>query len=187
MLLAAVGPAIAQEKGDAPPAGDPMEAWAKLNAPGENHKLLEGLAGTWTAHAKFFGPPGQPPMESTGTSEQTLILGGRFLRQEYKADMMGQPFQGMGLTGYDNLRKKFIGIWVDSMSTFFMMSEGTVDEGKKVLTFSGSYEDPMNPGTKRGFRHILTIVGPDEHRFEMHEEMDGKEAKVMEIVYKRKK
>ncbi len=180
------GRASSDDKAPAPPA-DPMAEWAKRNAPGPQHKLLEQMAGTFEAHAKFYGPPGQPPMESTGTSVNTMILGGRFLRQEYRSSMMGHPFEGMGLTGYDTVGGKYIGMWADSMTTFLMQSEGKASADGKTLEFHGKYQDPFGSG-ERTFRHVLTIAGPDAHHFEMWEPgEDGKEYKAMEIQYKRKK
>lgn len=185
-LFLAASPALSDDKPPAPPA-DPMAEWAKKNAPGPEHKLLEQMAGTFEAHAKFYGPPGQPPTESTGTSVNTMILGGRFLQQEYKASMMGQPFEGVGLTGYDTVAKKYIGLWADSMTTFFMPSEGKATGDGKTLELHGKYQDPFGSG-ERTFRSILRIHGPDEHFFEMWEPgEDGKEHKALEIHYKRKK
>jgi hypothetical protein len=41
------------------------------------------------------------------------VLGGRFVEQRYAGNFMGQPFSGLGYTGYDNYRKKYIGSWMD--------------------------------------------------------------------------
>jgi hypothetical protein len=60
--------------------------------------------------------PGQPPLESEGTAEHKMILGVRYLQQAFTGDMMGTPFGGIGLNGYDNQKQKFVSTWVDSMS-----------------------------------------------------------------------
>jgi hypothetical protein len=35
---------------------------------------------------------------------------------------MGMPFEGLGYTGYDNVKKQYFGTWIDSMSTGIMTS-----------------------------------------------------------------
>src|SRR5262245_57964290 len=112
-LLAA--PALAQEakteKKAASKKGEPdqaamMAAMEKYATPGENHAHLKALVGSWTATVKFWMAPGAPAQESTATSECKLIMGDRYLQEEVRGSFGGMPFQGMGLTGYDNLKKK---------------------------------------------------------------------------------
>ena len=38
-----------------------MEAYAKLATPGEQHKQLASLAGSWTTKTKEWMEPGKPP------------------------------------------------------------------------------------------------------------------------------
>src|SRR5437868_7039824 len=85
-----------------------METYQKLAAPGEPHKQLASLAGSWTTKTKMWMEPNQPPTESTGSCEQKVILDGRFLQQECTGEMMGGPFTGIGVTGYDNQTKKYV-------------------------------------------------------------------------------
>ena len=80
-----------------------MEVWKQIGTPGEPHKLFASLAGSWTTTSKEWMEPGKPPTESTGTAEMKMLLDGRFLYQEYHAQMMGQPFSGIGIDGYDNM------------------------------------------------------------------------------------
>src|SRR5687768_5224159 len=81
-----------------------MEAYTKLATPGEPHKQFAGLAGSWTTKTKEWMEPGKPPTESTGTVEMKMVLDGRFLQQEFTGEMMGHPYSGIGISGYDNLR-----------------------------------------------------------------------------------
>src|SRR2546422_511519 len=84
-----------------------MKKWQEVATPGAAHKALEPMAGEWTVEARWWmGGPDAPPNDSKGTSKKDWILGGRFLHEEYKSEMMNMPFHGMGLTGYDNFKKK---------------------------------------------------------------------------------
>jgi uncharacterized membrane protein len=60
------------------------------------------MAGDWDAVVKTWMGPGEPEA-SRGYSANKMILGGRYLLQEYEGGAMGKPFQCMGITGYDNV------------------------------------------------------------------------------------
>src|SRR5262249_80109 len=192
-LLAA--PALAQEakteKKAASKKGEPdqaamMAAWQKYATPGENHAHLKALVGSWTANIKAWMAPGAPPTESTGTSECKLIMDGRYLQEEVRSSFMGMPFQGLGMTGYDNLKKKFVAAWVDNMGTGIMRSEGTYDAKTKTLTMTTDEPDPMTGKMVKG-RDVLHMESETKVVREFYRKgPGGKEAKTMEIVYTKK-
>lgn len=163
-----------------------MEAWAKYMAPGEAHKKLATMAGTWDTTSKMWMQPGAPPTESKGTAVSTMILGGRYLEQRFEGTMMDQPFSGIGYTGYDNGTKKYVGTWMDSMGTGIMHSTGK-EEGPGKMSFTGEMDDFMT-GKKAHFKQTVTFVDNDHHTFEMWgPDPTGKTYKMMEIRYTRKK
>lgn len=162
-----------------------MEAWQKAGTPGEPHKRLADMAGSFDTVTRTWMTPGAQPMESKGKSENKLIWDGRFLQQEYKGEMMGKGFTGIGMTGYDNVKKKYVGTWMDSMSTSLAYLEGTADAAGKTMTMTMEMTDPMT-GKKVKQRAVTRIESPDKHVFELHERgPNGKEFKSMEIVYTR--
>lgn len=162
-----------------------MDAWMKAATPAEAHRKLEPFAGDWNVHVKSWMAPGAPVMESKGTATQKWILGGRWLEQRFNGDFMGMPFEGIGYTGYDNLKKSYVGSWMDNMSTGSMTTTGSMDGNK--LKFEGSMIDPMT-GKDTLVKETITIVNDDEHRMEMWSPgPDGKMFKSMEIVYTRRK
>ena len=85
----------------------------------------------------------KPPMESTGTCEQKLVLDGHYLQQIYTGDMMGAPFTGINLLGYNNHTRKYESVWIDSMSTaiYYFVGKGSADG--KTITQECSYDDPV--------------------------------------------
>src|SRR5262245_55052401 len=97
----AVGSAAADEKQAGPDLKAVMEAYSKASQPGDEHKKLEPMIGSWTYTSKFWMDPSQPPAVSSGTCERKWIMGGRFVREEIKGDLFGSPFEGFGLVGYD--------------------------------------------------------------------------------------
>ena len=117
MLMAAV-PVLAKDKKPTEAEMQAMmETYKKLATPGEPHKLLASMAGSWTTQTKSWMEPNKPPMESAGTADMKMLLDGRFLQQEFTGDMMGQPYSGIGIDGYDNLRKSYVSTWIDTMGT----------------------------------------------------------------------
>src|SRR5258705_11262078 len=115
LLTAAVtvilaGPAMAQA-GEQPPMTPEqkatMEAYQKAGTPGAPHKTLAASAGTYTTKTRSWEAPGGPAMEATGTATRTMTLDGRVLVEEFNSTMMGTPFVGHGMSGYDNVSGKY--------------------------------------------------------------------------------
>lgn len=162
-----------------------MELWKKLGAPGEPHKLFASLVGSWTTSTKEWMEPGKPAAESTGTAEMKMLLDGRFLYQEYNGSMHGQPFSGIGIDGYDNMTKKYVTAWMDSMGTGIFMMEGAASADGRTITLKGSHPEPG--GGKMTHRAVWKIVDNNTQQFDMYGAHHGqKEMKMLEITYTRK-
>ena len=162
-----------------------MEMYQKLATPGEPHKQLASLAGSWTTKTKEWMEPGKPPTEADGSVEMKMLLDGRFLQQDFTGEMMGQPYTGVGITGYDNLRKKYVSIWLDTMGTGPFMMEGTASGDGKTITLKGQHAEPG--GGHMTHRAVWKIVDSNTQTFDMWgAHGGGKEMKEMEIVYTRK-
>ena len=164
-----------------------MEAMMKAATPGDAHKKLGAMVGTFNSDVKMWMEPGAPPTGGTGVSENTWALDGRFVQQQFSGTFMGMPFHGIGYTGYDNIKKKYIGSWMDNMSTSMMVSTGTPDPGGRSITFMSTMDDPMT-GKSSEVKETVTVVDNDHHTLEMWgADPDGKMFKMMEIAYSRKK
>lgn len=186
-LMLTVSPVLAKEKKHDKQMDQQamMELWQKLAQPGEPHKLFAGLAGSWTTTTKEWMEPGKPPTESTGTAEMKMLLDGRFLYQEFTGNMMGQPFSGIGIDAYDNMTKKYVTAWMDTMGTGIFMMEGTASADGKTITLKGSHPEPG--GGKMTHRAVWKIIDTNNQTFDMYGTHHGqKEMKVLEITYTRK-
>lgn len=149
--------------------------------PGPEHKSLAMAVGRWDAKVEM---PGSPPAQ--GTSEMKMVLGGFFLEDHFRCDFGGMKFEGRGTTGYDPIKGKYVGTWVDSSGPSIMVSEGTFDAKTRTLTMVGDSYDQM--GTKVKVRMLTIHKDADTVVFEMyHTGPDGKEGKVMNITYTRAK
>ena len=173
-------------------AGQPNQAqmmaeMMKLAAPGPYHEKLKAFVGKWTADVTTTMMPGGPEEKSTGMMTNEMILGDRYLKQNYEGTMMKMPFRGGGIVGYDNVKKKYTSLWVDEMSTQMMIAEGTMDESAKTITMSSTFDCPMD-NAKHTMRQVITMVDDDHHTYEMFDTgPDGKETKALTIKYTRAK
>ena len=195
-LLAAAGivllATLAQaQTGDKQPQLTPeqqaeMEAYMKAGAPGAPHQIMASTAGNYDVKLKVWHEPGGPAAEDVGTAKRTMTLGGRVLVEDLSCTMMGMPFTGHGMFGYDNVTGKYWGTWNDNMSTGVMVSEGTCDAQGKNCTFTGSFHDPVKK-TLVTLRMNSKWTSPTTETFEMFGPApDGKEMKMMEIIYTKK-
>jgi hypothetical protein len=162
-----------------------MDVYKKLATPGAPHNQLASMAGSWSTKTKSWMEPNKPPVESTGTCEQKMLLDGRFLQQECTGEMMGSPFKGIGVTGYDKHNKKYVSTWMDSMGTGIYFMEGTASADGKTITQKGHYDDPIEGPMK--LRAVTKIVDNNTEIFEMYgTDKSGRETKMMEITYTRR-
>ena len=186
-LVIAASPLMAKDK-KPEKQKDPqaiMEVYQKLATPGEPHMQLASLVGSWTTKTKGWMEPNKPPTESAGTADFKMLLDGRFLHQEFTSEMMGQPFSGIGFSGYDNLRKRYFTAWIDTMGTGIFMMEGTAGADGKTITLKGQHDEPG--GGRMTHRAVWKIVDSKTQTFDMYgAHHGGKEMKVMEITYTRK-
>ena len=125
-------PRAGDKSGFSKPDAEKAEAMKKMEAaatPGAAHRALNDLVGTWKAEVKCWMEPGQAPEVSQATAETNWILDGHFLEEEFHGEMMGKPFTGRSLLGYDNTKQKFNSVWVSDMQTSMFTSEGKGENG----------------------------------------------------------
>src|SRR5438270_6813120 len=179
-----------------PNAADMMKQMMELSRIGENHKLLSSLDGDWDYTIKFWmNPnPSAPPQESKGTAIRKSIMGGRYVTMDVSGKMQmpgedGKPkdvmFKGMGMEGYDNVKKKFVASWIDNMGTGIEFSEGTYDPATKSFTYTSEIE--AIPGMKTQVREVIKVADNNHMTLEWYENQGGQEKKTMEINYTKKK
>jgi hypothetical protein len=163
-----------------------MEMMAKAATPGPQHAMLTAMAGEWDQKVSYQMDPAQPMQTAMASATVKAIMGGRYIQEESTGEMMGMPFNGMGITGYDNVTKKFVSTWIDNMGTGIMTSEGTADATGKIITWNGQMSDPMTGKVSKS-RMVATLTDDDHHTFEMFGKApNGKEMKMMTIEYTRK-
>ena len=187
LLLACSLPVAAQEGRPemSPEELAMMQKWQEYMTPGEPHARMARLVGTWDTTTRMWMAPDAPPEESPGTARFETIMDGRYLREHLESRVMGRPYKGLNLTGFDNLTQKYQAFYVDNMGTGMTLSEGTCDG--PVCTYHGETPDPL-AGKAKQVRMVTREIGDDELSFEIYEAgPDGKEFRSLEILYTRRK
>jgi len=144
---------------------------------GPEHEILKKMEGNWDLVMKFGG------MESKGTVAYKMELGGLWLVGSLEAELFGAKFSGKSLDTYDAAKKKYVGVWADSMGTQPMILEGTFDKAKKTLTMSG--DGPGMDGKPTKYKSVSEMPDDSTINFSMYIG-DGKDP-AFTIVYKKKK
>ena len=149
----------------------------EMPKPGPEHEVLKALVGTWESTMKFGDK------ESKGTMSWKMDLGGMWLAGSLESELFGAKFQGKSLESYNPAKKKYVSIWVDSMSTAPVLTEGDYDKKEKTLTMAG--EGPAQDGKTAKYKSVTKLKDKDTVEMSMWIG-DGKEP-MFTVTYKRKK
>jgi hypothetical protein len=148
--------------------------------PGPEHEKLKEYVGTWDAVMKMEG------QESKCTATYKSICGGMWIQSDFQGDLGGIKFEGHGLDGYNQHTKKYISVWVDSMSSATMHMEGNYDAEKKLVVMTGESLGP--DGKPQKFKATTENKDKDHFTFRMYMvDAEGKENLAFTIEYTRRK
>jgi len=161
-----------------------MAAWQGAMTPSKGHAALDVFVGSWRTKTTFTMTPGAPPDVSEGTSENSWVLGRRYLRQVFKGSSMAMPFEGLGYTAFDNVQKQYLGFWMDTFGTGFMTSVGV---GKPKNGVFKSVAEGFEPsGHVIRFDCVVRVQDRNRHTYEMWTKApSGKRYCSMRIEYTR--
>jgi len=70
--------------------------------PGPEHEVLKKMEGNWDLTMRFGG------MESKGTAEYKMGVGGLWLTSALEIDLFGSKFYGHGMDTFDPATKKYV-------------------------------------------------------------------------------
>jgi hypothetical protein len=123
-------------------AAEPRDALAKVAkiapkpASPELARLTEGT-GTWDATVTM-AMPGQAATTEKATETVASICNGKWTWSDFRGSMLGMPFEGHALVGYDATKQRYVGVWIDSCSATHSITTGTFDEAAKAVVMRGS-------------------------------------------------
>ena len=161
-LLVAV-PAAAQDAQMTPPSPEEMQKMMALMGPGPEHKDFETLAGSWNMDITFN--MGGPPMKVSGRAENTLILGGRFLKSETKghAEAMGIDIESLSIYGFDRRTNEYTVVGYDTMGTYYVTAAGKKAPGASEVVMQGWVEESAPVRGRMDYDMVLRWVDADTY------------------------
>jgi hypothetical protein len=161
--------------------------FAQAPEPQTEHAWLKQLVGEWEYDTEACLEAGKPPVKITGT-EQVRMVGGFWAISEYSAKLSDSPFTGILTLGFDGEKKKYVGTWIDSMNSYLLHYEGTVDTAGKSLTLLTEGPDPAAPGKRCKFKEVIEVKDRDHKVVTTSMQGDdGKWVPLMTINYRRMK
>lgn len=192
MVAAAVGAFVAvhaQESKDPKKAAADMAAMMekskRFTHPGEHHKALEQCVGKWSIESRFF-MGGKATAPEKGTAEFSWLMPGRWLKSEWKSIMMGHPYEGFMLLGYDNFKQSYVTTTITSMDTAMLHAEGDMDQSGSALITYGTLDEYLTGENDKMVKYVMRFVSKDKMVFEVHDLPIGESnTKVLEVTYTR--
>jgi hypothetical protein len=160
--------------------GTAVSVAQELPKPGPEHAKLKEFVGTWDAVMEMAG------QKTKATATYKSICQGMWLVSDFEGDLGGIKFQGHGIDGYNLQKKKYVGLWVDSMNSAPLHMEGDYDPKTKLVVMSG---ESMGPdGKPQKFKTTTEHKDKDHFTFKMYMvQPDGQEALAFTIAYTRQK
>lgn len=158
--------------------------------PTKHHAILKQDIGVWDAEILMWEPGSKgEPTRSKGVERNRVMGDGMWLISNFEGTYAGMPFTGHGVTGYDPIKKKYIGTWVDSFTPHMMTLEGTYDAKTKTLTTFTEWREPGSGKIVKG-KNVAQYKQDGTRVFTMYMAAPGggdPYVKVMQMTYHRRK
>ncbi|MEL6870531.1 MAG: DUF1579 family protein [Pseudomonadota bacterium] len=182
-LLAAHSLAGHHEESEQPATADDamMQAMQAAATPGEAHQMLAKGVGSFTAEMRMYMAPGAEPMVTQMDLERSMDLDGRVMVEQWQGNVMGQPFEGRGRTGYDNVTKTFWSTWSDNMSTALLVFKGQADADSEDLVMTAEGVHAVT-GMPYKMRSVASRTDDGKELMTMYEDHGQGEFKTMSFV-----
>jgi hypothetical protein len=173
--------ALGQEKNKDAEMSAMEKAWMQYMTPGKAHTQLAQSEGIWMEEITMWMTADAPPLKSSSSVANKMIMGGRYLQGMHRGSFNGMPFEGMSTVGYDNKKEVYESTWIDNMGTGIMELSGKWDNSLNGMESKGTTVDPLTGG-EVSVREVYAIKDNDHHTLDMFmTPADGKEFKSMHI------
>jgi len=166
-LLSAFGIATAGEVAmDSAKQAEMMAMFMQMAQPGEEHKKLEPLAGTWDVEIKMWSQPGAEPMLFKGRGTSRMILGSRFLESRSTSGEGEMYTEALTILGYDKRHKKYTSVGYDTWGTYYVAATGEYDPKTNSVVMGGEDYDPTTKFTQK-WDFVLRFIDKDKYVWEV--------------------
>ena len=148
-------------------------------APPPEVKVLEEDVGLWRAFVEVRPSADAPVQKSEGTLACRMC--GTWLVSDFKNETSG--FEGHGISGWDQIEKRYVATWVDPMRRGLVVMHGAWDPHARTMTFVGEMSRP--DGSRLRWREVTEKAAPDVRIFRSFVPSPPGELEVMTVRYER--
>jgi hypothetical protein len=130
-------------------------------------------------------PAAAEPIHLTGTGENRLLYGGRFVISEWTVGEGGSRIEALTVYGYDNGRKQYFFFGINSARTSVADHWGNYDALSRSFIMKGKARDEST-GTVLVYRVLLKIENPDSQVLQAFFDVAGRPPrKALEMTFTR--
>jgi hypothetical protein len=137
--------------------------------PTTEHKELAQLEGRWNLEGTFL--MGGPPMKTTGSVTNRMILDGRFLVSEGTSNNpagFGDPAIGlMSIYGFDRRTSEFTIVGFDTMGTYYVTAAGKKTPDGKMVMEGETLEHEGGTAVTRKYEMTLKVIDANTYLTEV--------------------
>lgn len=151
--------------------------------PTPEHKWLTRNIGEWAVKCSYYTIPGDDPFEVEGR-EVNEMLGDYWVIGRFEADLMGTPLIGQSMTGYDPVKKLYVGSWKDNHTPFHYTFDGKLNDSESELFLSGENYDPTRQRLST-YQSCMEYVSDSERVLSLSVLVRGEDVPILEYHYKR--
>jgi len=142
-----------------------------MEQPTAQHQWLQKFVGEWDSTVQILMDPENPV--SVSVTETYRPLGRFWVVGEIVSQSPEMPFSGRYTIGFDSETEKFVGFWIESMTSNLARYEGSTDAAGRTLIMETEGKCPIRPGHLTKFRevtefrddnlrHVATFIQDDE-------------------------
>jgi hypothetical protein len=157
---------------DPPKPPDGLAAYERLARPTERHRVLDALAGTWSVEGTTYGARGEV-MKATGTSENTWILGGRFLECRLRTTVGESSVESVTTLGFDVRSGLYQAVALATIRTRMVFVQGSYYGPSRTFVLRGQDVDAAT-GARYVRREIIRVEAADRYVVEVFSEVPGR-------------
>ena len=129
-------------------------------SPVKEHEWLKRFVGQWDVVSEGSAGEGQPPMKGKAVMKSSM-LGKLWVVNSSDHEIAGMNMNSIQMIGYDTKKKKYVGIWADSMINHMWHYEGTVDKSGNKITLEAEGPSMTGDGKMTIYRDAFEFTDDD--------------------------
>ena len=161
-------------------------AWEDYAKAGPYHKMIDTIAGTWQEEMKFYMDGVDTPQTVKMTAVIAPVLNGLYQQTLHRGKVMGLPYEGRALLGFNKAKNKFEYTWIDNFSSGMMYLTGDLDSVTNLINLTGTMADPVT-GKEIGIRQTIEMIDNKNQHIKLYDTRNKLERLSMEIIMQKNK